>query len=421
MNLAVTRDEGRAYQERQMGLHGLLDMDDRPWASDPTRGGDPVREAKRDFRDSRGAVFLEKLIAYAPLLLLFFMGFQLAELSAAKLVVGRACAAAARAAAVVLPDDPAFYDDVAVHVFEGARRDDVHLAAAIILSAAPQLGGDFDVQVSDPPIEEFGPIDVTVSATYHCGGITLICGLDGIASLSATTTAAYHRAEYQYEVLAGTATQALVAGRGLALGTRNATAGNTSGVAKARSGGDPPGRVGSAPGGDPPGRVGSAPGGDPPDGDDSGGSGSTPGGGKPDSSCDCPPESQAIDASSPNRYVGWKWRGAGITGSMQPRGMAVSFFIKAGPCTPRGSVMFNAMMDHFAGAETVRGDWSSRYGSQDLISNLASYWAARDAGLSPEAAAGATFTGKMSMRRGFTQVSVLTETRDTVYVEFSKP
>ncbi len=102
----------------------------------------PPRVARGALFDARGAVFIEKLIAYAPLLLLFFLGFQLAELSAAQLIVARASGAAGRAAAVVLPDDPVFYDGVPTHTLEGSRLDDVQLAAAMILSAAPQTGAD---------------------------------------------------------------------------------------------------------------------------------------------------------------------------------------------------------------------------------------------------------------------------------------
>ena len=47
-------------------------------------------------RATRGAVFVEKLIAYVPLMSLFFLTFQLAEVLVAKLVVQRAASAAAR-------------------------------------------------------------------------------------------------------------------------------------------------------------------------------------------------------------------------------------------------------------------------------------------------------------------------------------
>ena len=75
-------------------------------------------------RDARGAVFVEKLIVYLPLLLVFFVTWELAELGAASLIVQRASAAAGRAAMVVLPDDPVFYSGDSVGSFEGERRED---------------------------------------------------------------------------------------------------------------------------------------------------------------------------------------------------------------------------------------------------------------------------------------------------------
>src|SRR6478752_1790726 len=60
--------------------------------------------------DTRGAVIVEKLIAYFPTLLFFFATWQVAEMYTAKLIVDRAASAAGRAAAVVLADDPFFYD-----------------------------------------------------------------------------------------------------------------------------------------------------------------------------------------------------------------------------------------------------------------------------------------------------------------------
>lgn len=147
--------------------------------------------------DARGAVFVEKLIALLPLLAVFFLGWELAELGAANLVVQRASAAAGRAAMVVLPDDPAFYADEPPDRYEGERRAEIELAAGMILSAIPQLNEDFEVDVSDPSAG-FGQIDVTVRAPYRCGNVGLICGASDRLVLSSTTTHAYHGASYAY-------------------------------------------------------------------------------------------------------------------------------------------------------------------------------------------------------------------------------
>jgi hypothetical protein len=153
-------------------------------------------------RDLRGAVMVEKLIAFLPLLSAFFATWELAELTAAHLVVQRASSAAGRAAVVVLPDDPLFYDGEDTHSYAGRRRDDIELAAGMVLSAMPRLKSTFDVSVSDPP-EDVGPIDVTVQAQYDCGLVSFFCSGDGELSLTATTRHTYHGAKYAYSTVGG--------------------------------------------------------------------------------------------------------------------------------------------------------------------------------------------------------------------------
>lgn len=62
-------------------------------------------------RDHRGVAYLEFLIAFLPLWTFALCIFQLALIAQANLMVRHAADAAARAAAVVLPDDPAEYGD----------------------------------------------------------------------------------------------------------------------------------------------------------------------------------------------------------------------------------------------------------------------------------------------------------------------
>jgi Flp pilus assembly protein TadG len=167
-----------------------------------------------DSLGDRGAVFVEKLIVYLPLLLCFFGAWELAELGAASIVVQRASAAAGRAAVVVLPDDPAFYEDEPVGSFDGKRRTDVELAAAMILSAVPRFSEDFIVDVSDAPADP-APIDVTVTAKYDCGLASLVCGSDDSVELTSTTKHMYQGAKYTYTSPAlGGGTGALLARSG---------------------------------------------------------------------------------------------------------------------------------------------------------------------------------------------------------------
>ena len=61
------------------------------------------------FRDQSGVVLLEFLIAFVPLWTLFVCAVQLAFIAQASLIVKHAADSAARAAIVVLPDDPNEY------------------------------------------------------------------------------------------------------------------------------------------------------------------------------------------------------------------------------------------------------------------------------------------------------------------------
>jgi hypothetical protein len=80
-------------------------------------------------RDERGVVMLEFVIAFLPLFLLFLAVAQLALLGAAQLVVQHAAICGARSAAVVLDDDPRFYDGSPRGELDRPRQDGPRLAA----------------------------------------------------------------------------------------------------------------------------------------------------------------------------------------------------------------------------------------------------------------------------------------------------
>jgi Flp pilus assembly protein TadG len=112
--------------------------------------------------DRRGAVYVEFLVAFLPMLTLFLSIVQLADLYAAKLVVRHAAYRAARAGAVVFPDDPANYEDGA------SKMDDVRMAGLIVMHAKGTII-DGDVEVTSGTEYEPGqPVNVKVTATYRC-------------------------------------------------------------------------------------------------------------------------------------------------------------------------------------------------------------------------------------------------------------
>lgn len=65
-----------------------------------------ARPARGAFADARGAVYVEFLLAFMPVFMLFLATTQLSLLTAAKLVVQHAATSAVRSAVVILNDDP---------------------------------------------------------------------------------------------------------------------------------------------------------------------------------------------------------------------------------------------------------------------------------------------------------------------------
>ncbi len=163
----------------------------------------PKPNAKNRVRASEsGAVMVEFLIAYLPVLVAFLMFWQLGELLVAQLVVERASSAAGRAAIVVLPDDPAFYAGQAQAAYDGQRKREVRLAAGMMLAASPHLSENFNVDVQNIPAQGDDSVQelaVEVDAEFRCNRLRWVCGADGVTVLKASSQHTYHGANYEYE------------------------------------------------------------------------------------------------------------------------------------------------------------------------------------------------------------------------------
>lgn len=165
--------------------------------------------AHNESRGTRGAVYVEFLIAFLPIFIFFESLVQLAGLYAAQLVVAHAAETAARAAIVVLPDDPKFYDDVPVNHCTGRRRADIVQAATVPLRAIQSI---IAVRVTFPsgPFshddrKRFGPhelVRVKVQASYKCNvplAGRLVCNpLTGTRILAAEAALPNNGARYAY-------------------------------------------------------------------------------------------------------------------------------------------------------------------------------------------------------------------------------
>lgn len=90
--------------------------------------------------DDRAAVYVEFLVVFMPLWMLFLILVQTSMLFTAKLVVQHASYRAARSAVVVLPDDPANYNDNPVNRVEFDEVESSSLIPDVIEDLADFLG-----------------------------------------------------------------------------------------------------------------------------------------------------------------------------------------------------------------------------------------------------------------------------------------
>jgi hypothetical protein len=97
-----------------------------------TRWTTPTRRAARALlHDARGVAYVEFLLAFVPIFTLFLGISQLVLLWGGRLVVGHAASRAARAAAVVLDDDPRYYDREPRNAAGGRSLETSDLLAAL--------------------------------------------------------------------------------------------------------------------------------------------------------------------------------------------------------------------------------------------------------------------------------------------------
>jgi hypothetical protein len=150
-------------------------------------------------RHEQGAVAVEMLIAFVPVLLFFASTWQLLHVYAAELIVRRAASAAGRAASVVLPDDPYWYGGASGGTLAGTKQAQIELAAQLVLSASNFLAQP-EVHVEPGAPSGDGPVTVRVTAQYICfpAFSLFVCGADGLARLSARARYPYHGASYAY-------------------------------------------------------------------------------------------------------------------------------------------------------------------------------------------------------------------------------
>ena len=144
---------------------------------------------------------METLIGLPIVIYLFFQSWQISDLLVAHLILQRAALTAARAAIVVGPDDPRFYDDQRVDDLSGGlRREDVKSAAALVLGAMPAFrGAGFEVELAGS-FRKDEPLTATVKAEYRCSvsWLNAVCGGGPVRTMSASAELPYQGATFQY-------------------------------------------------------------------------------------------------------------------------------------------------------------------------------------------------------------------------------
>jgi Flp pilus assembly protein TadG len=147
-------------------------------------------------RDNQGAIYLEFLVAFMPLFTLFLCLCELANLYSSKLVVRHAAYRAARAGAVVFPDDPANYTG------GHSKLDDVKSAGLLPLRAKGGLESGAVSVLTGDEYERGQPVTVRVTAMHRCVlpiASRLVCSTtSGTRALSGEVSLPAHAARYPY-------------------------------------------------------------------------------------------------------------------------------------------------------------------------------------------------------------------------------
>jgi hypothetical protein len=153
---------------------------------------------KNLWRAKKGAVYVEFLIVFLPLFTMFMSLVQYGYVAAAALVARHAAENAARAAVVIIPDDPAYYQGNAVYSLDASsavhRLEAINAAANTRLLAVtglpifslsfPSSPGGSDSKTS------FGPDDVVrvqIKFQYQCGvpiGRMFVCSDSALGFLT---------------------------------------------------------------------------------------------------------------------------------------------------------------------------------------------------------------------------------------------
>jgi Flp pilus assembly protein TadG len=137
------------------------------------------RDPKGLKSDTRGAVLVEFLVAFMPLMITFSSFVQLAQIATARLVVKHSTVVGARAAAVISNKASNTPDQK-----PGDNQDEIDSAVKLAMGPWAQTMKSVTVSIDDKSScsDQYGDVKVTVDADYRCSvpfGNRLVCGAGG--------------------------------------------------------------------------------------------------------------------------------------------------------------------------------------------------------------------------------------------------
>jgi hypothetical protein len=168
----------------------------------------PSRQRRCGLRgDRRGAVYVEFLGAFFPIFFAFWCLMQSAGLYSAKLITRHSAYLGARAAAVVIPDDPQKYDSQPGAV-TGKRKSAIEDAVKMGLAANRSLMNVLavvEIQGGNGKSKDnFGrdeKVTVKVHVPYRCTlpiADKVVCGFAGMTLVEGEASMVVNGADYVY-------------------------------------------------------------------------------------------------------------------------------------------------------------------------------------------------------------------------------
>jgi uncharacterized membrane protein YgcG len=150
--------------------------------------------------DKRGAVLVEFVVAFMPLMITFSCFVQLAQMATAKIVVKHSAVVGARAAAVIANGHKNTPDQK-----QGDNKTDIEAGVNAALGPWKKTMSSVNVAIDDKSScsDPYGLVSVTVTAEYKCSvpfGGRLLCGAVGATRTMKQTYGFPHQgARYKLE------------------------------------------------------------------------------------------------------------------------------------------------------------------------------------------------------------------------------